>query len=190
MKWGASVNGFDLEVRYLKGVGEKRAALLKKLDVHTVYDAVHYYPRAYLDFSVCTPIRLLTPGETACVRAVVGVPVHSAMIRKGMTIFKTVVTDGEGTLHITIFNSRFAAQKLVVGESFLFYGKVSYVNGSFEMTNPLVETEESAPPFQPVYALTAGLSAKQLSSIIRSAIPVWQDANTGDLIPEAVRHGR
>ena len=181
------MNGFDMDVQYVKGVGEKRAALLKKLGVSTVYDAVHYYPRGYLDFSDLTPIPDLVPDETACVKAIVGVPVQTARIRKGMTIFKTVVTDGDGTLHVTIFNSEYAARRLEVGETFLFYGKVSFLNGSFEMTNPLIETEIAADPFRPIYPLTAGLSTKQLGTIIRNAIPLWERAGEGDLIPLDVR---
>lgn len=181
------MSGYDMDVQYVKGVGEKRAALLKKLGIETLYDAVHYYPRAYLDLSSQTAIADLTPGETVCVKAVVGVPVHGAQIRRGMTIFKTIVTDGEDTLHITIFNSAFTARRLEVGETFLFYGKVAYVNGCFEMTNPLIETEDAAEPFRPVYPLTAGLSTKQLGAIIRNAIPLWEQATTDDLIPGDVR---
>ena len=36
----------DMDVQYIKGVGEKRAVLLRKLGICSVWDAVHYYPRA------------------------------------------------------------------------------------------------------------------------------------------------
>lgn len=34
----------DTSVRYVKGVGEKRAELFAKLGVHTVRDLLEYYP--------------------------------------------------------------------------------------------------------------------------------------------------
>ena len=34
----------DSDVRYLKGVGEKRAALLYRLEIFTVGDVSRYYP--------------------------------------------------------------------------------------------------------------------------------------------------
>ena len=52
----AEKGSLDDSVRYLKGVGEKRAAYFKKLEVETVYDLLHFYPRDYLDFSSPTPI--------------------------------------------------------------------------------------------------------------------------------------
>ncbi len=181
------MNGFDMDVQFIKGVGEQRAKLLNKLGIYTVYDAVHFYPRRYLDFSVFTPIAALQPGETACVKAVVGTAVSAARIRQGMTIYKTIVTDGDCTMHIVIFNSQFAAQRLIEGETFLFYGKVTYSNGSFEMANPLIEPETLPDPFRPVYPMTAGLYPKQLSNIIHNAIPLWEAASPGDLIPDAIR---
>ena len=61
----------DDSIRYLKGVGEKRAGYFKKLDVETVYDLLHFYPRDYLDFSSPTPIDGLEPDNTYCIKAVV-----------------------------------------------------------------------------------------------------------------------
>lgn len=176
----------DMNVQYIKGVGEKRAALLHRLGIETVWDAVHYYPRAYLDFSVCTPIAQLTPGETACVRGIVGCPVSGGMVKQGMTIYKTVVTDGSDVMHLTIFNNKFLAQRLEEGETYLFYGKVTRQYGSFEMSNPMVEAPDAG-SFLPVYPLTAGLTGRQLSSIIQNALTLWAKDETGDLIDADIR---
>ena len=46
---------FDTEIQYLKGIGEKRAALLRKLEIRTVGDLVHHYPRDYIDLSAPLP---------------------------------------------------------------------------------------------------------------------------------------
>ena len=177
----------DMDVQYIKGVGEKRAVLLRKLGIETVWDAVHDYPRAYLDFSVCTPIAQLQPGETACVRGTVGCPVSGGMIRQGMSIYKTVVTDGDDVLHLTIFNNKFLAQRLREGETYLFYGKVTKQHGTWEMTNPLVEDPDNNIPFHPIYPLTAGITARQLSQIIHQALILWAKDEPGDLIPPDIR---
>ena len=39
------------EIRFLKGVGEKRSADFKKLGVSTVEDLLRHYPRDYVDYS-------------------------------------------------------------------------------------------------------------------------------------------
>ena len=46
----------QMEIRYLKGVGEKRAALLQKLGIHCVEDLLEFYPRDYVDYSKPYPV--------------------------------------------------------------------------------------------------------------------------------------
>ena len=57
---------FD-SVKYIKGVGPKKAEALGKLGINTVYDLLTYYPRTYEDQSVVTPIAELRPGEHVAV---------------------------------------------------------------------------------------------------------------------------
>ena len=47
---------FETDIRKLKGVGEKRAALFAKLGAPTVGDLLRLYPRDYQDWSEVTPI--------------------------------------------------------------------------------------------------------------------------------------
>lgn len=43
------MNGLNLPIQYLKGVGPKKANLLKKLGIQTVKDALYYLPSQYED---------------------------------------------------------------------------------------------------------------------------------------------
>ena len=176
-----------MNVQYVKGVGEKRAALFSKLDVYTLYDLVHLFPRSYLDFSSPIPLKELKSGETVCVKAVVGCRVSKATLRQGMTVFKTVLTDGESTLHITIFNNRFLAERLEEGKEFLFLGKISYNRGDFEMTNPIVEQVNSPVLLRPVYPLTATLSNKIVESAVKNALALYYKEERPDPIPDIIR---
>ena len=58
----------NTDVRFIKGIGEKKALSLQKLGVRTLYDLVSFFPRAYEDRTQFKPIALLMPDETACVR--------------------------------------------------------------------------------------------------------------------------
>lgn len=51
-----------MDIRYLKGVGEKRAAQLARLGIRTVDDLLGFYPRDYVDYS--TPTLLPAPPMT------------------------------------------------------------------------------------------------------------------------------
>lgn len=174
-------------VQYIKGVGEKRAALLKKLGIETLYDLVHFYPRTYIDFTSLTPICRLVPDSIGCFSAVVGYEPTEHQIRKGMTVYKTLVTDGEAGVHITIFNNRFLAEKMKQGEEYIFYGKVTVSRGSLEMTNPLIEPYSHEVSMMPVYPLTAGLTSNILTKIINNALTVYADKKERDYLPDSVR---
>ena len=174
-------------VQYIKGVGEKRAALLKKLGIETLYDLVHFYPRTYIDFTSLTPICKLVPDSIGCFSAIVGYEPTEHQIKKGMTIYKTFVTDGEAGVHITIFNNRFLAEKMKQGEEYVFYGKITVSRGSLEMTNPLIEPYSREMSMMPVYPLTAGLTSAILTKIINNALPLYTDKKERDYLPDSIR---
>ncbi len=174
-------------VKYIKGVGEKRAQLLKKMGIESVYDLVHFYPRTYLDFTSLTPITKLIPDTVGCFSAIVGYTPREHKIRKGMTLYKTLVTDGAAGVHITIFNSKFLADKLVQGEEYIFYGKVTANRGSLEMTNPIVEPAQRDTAMIPVYPLTAGMTSRILSKIINNALTEYMEKKEYDSVPDKIR---
>ena len=181
------MNKYDTPIQYVKGVGEKRASLLKKLGIETLYDAVHFYPRSYTDFSSSVLISKLKEGEICCVKAFVGCGVSKSEIRKGMTIYKTVASDETGVLHITIFNNGYQAEALEVGKEYFFLGKVGVNFGSFEMTNPIIEPYSESLMMKPVYPQTASLRTKQIEKIIRQALGIYTEASYADPVPDSIR---
>lgn len=180
---------FDMPVKFVKGVGEKRAQLLEKLGIHNLYELVHLYPRTYLDFSSPTDIADLKEGDTSCVCAAVGYPPRGGMIRRGLTVYKTVAADESGVLHITIFNSKYAADSLETGKEYFFLGKVTVTpSGEFEMTNPIIEPCDPSLALRPIYPQTAGLRSGTIEKIMKNALRLHRDCNSVDPIPDKIRH--
>ena len=64
MERRASVR-LDTEVRFLKGVGDKRAQILAKLELYTLQDLLYHLPRRYEDRSQFRRIAHARPGEAA-----------------------------------------------------------------------------------------------------------------------------
>ena len=127
---------FEMEITKLKGVGEKRAALYRKLGAPTVGDLLRLYPRAYEDWSEPTPIRDTVLNEINVVHATVVKTPTEHRVKGGMLLYKTVVTDGESDLALTFFNNRYIPSLLREGQDYVFRGKVT---GSFfkrEMLSP------------------------------------------------------
>lgn len=177
-------------VTSLSGVGEKRAQLLEKLGIKTIFDLIEYYPRAYEDRTQVKSIGETELGETVCVEGTVASPVNTRMIRKGLTICKVRVVDDTGALNITFFNQSFVENQLEVGETYCFYGKIEGNLLRREMNTPVFEAIDADPlktrRLIPIYPLTAGLPAHQLSMYIRKALAAYND-ELSDPIPTEIR---
>lgn len=165
----------DTDIKYLKGVGERRAAMLSRLGVSDVNALVRLYPRVYEDWSRIKSINEAQIGEICCIKGIVGSPVRKNLIRKGLTLYKTEITDGSGIMGITIFNSRFAAEKLTEGDEFLFFGRVGGNLYRKEMNSPEIEPAEGADRIRPVYPQTHGLNSKMIEKLVRTALTECRD---------------
>ena len=165
----------DTDIKYLKGVGERRAAMLSRLGVSDVNALVRLYPRIHEDWSQIKSINEAQIGEICCIKGIVGSPVRKNLIRKGLTLYKTEITDGSGIMSITIFNSRFAAEKLTEGDEFLFFGRVGGNLYRKEMNSPEIEPAEGADRIRPIYPQTHGLNSKMIEKLVRTALTECRD---------------
>ena len=160
---------FSSDIQYLKGVGEARAKLFRRLGVGDIGSLLRLYPRTYEDWSKVTTIRMAVPGEQCCIKAMACSCVSHAQIRKGMTVYKTQATDGENIMKITIFNNRFAAEKLEEGEDYLFFGKIQQNGYTREMLNPQIEKATTGQRIRPIYPQTQSLSSRMIEGCVRRA---------------------
>ncbi len=177
---------FNSNIQYLKGVGEARARLFEKLGVGTVGSLVRLYPRAYEDWKHTVSILDAVPGEHCCIKATVCSPVKKALIRKGMTIYKTEATDGENIMKITIFNNRYAAEKLIEGEEYLFFGKITAFGYTREMTSPQIERATTGERIRPIYPQTQNLSSKLIEGCVRRALDLLEELPE-EILSEKIR---
>ena len=69
------------DIQYLKGVGEKRAVILKSKGIDTVGALLRFYPRAYFDWSDIKPISDTIIWENACVKGKIITPIKEHFIR-------------------------------------------------------------------------------------------------------------
>lgn len=172
------------DIRFLKGVGEKRAELLRKKGIDTVGALLRFYPRAYLDWQNVTPISECHEGENVCVRAEITSPVKTANIRRGMTLYKFSAADDSGVIEVTLFNRKYLAENLREGRSYLFYGKLGYGITLRRMSSPEIMPAEYM-GIEPVYAAAEGLSSKTIEKIMKNAL-VYTDSMQ-DAIPDGIR---
>jgi ATP-dependent DNA helicase RecG len=172
----------DTQVQYCKGVGPKRAELLRKLGIATVEDALSYLPWRYEDRGNLKKIARLTYGafETISGEVVSAEVVQTR--RKWVKVFELVIRDGTGVLVGSWFNQPFMQKAFRTGQKVILSGIVkanSYKGGRPQIDNPEYEVLDDDDPegllihtgrTVPVYRTTAGLSARSLRSIMKSIV--------------------
>lgn len=172
-------------VRFVRGVGPKKAQLLEKMNIRTLGDMLHCYPRDYEDRTRIKRIADLQDGDKVSIRAIVGATPVLRHVRKGMDITKLTVFDGSGTLQITYFNNKYAAAQLHEGEEYLFFGRVQGAGRQRMMLSPAHErclTGLERGRIVPVYPLTAGLGQKDMEKLAAAALSC-EVRGEGDPIP-------
>ena len=183
-------------VNAVRGVGVKKAALLARLGVRTVYDLLTFYPRAYEDQSRITRIMDLAAGTRATVHGVIQQVVERQTRRRGFTVLTALVGDGTGYAQAVWFNQRFLKGKLRAGQRILLTGKVDYAYGgggqmafSPVTSFALLGSQEDATAhlgILPVYAATEGLTQKQLRQMTADVLAHAGEALM-ETLPEQIR---
>lgn len=175
-------------INELKGVGEKRAELYRKIGVRTVGDLVFHFPRRYTDYSNPVNISEAVIGEHAVIRALTVKKQPAARIRQGLVLYKIFVEDGEGTrLSVIFYNNRFAADAVREGEEYYFSGKISGNLVRKEMNSPTVLKVSETNLLRPVYPLTEGLTAAMVTTNISEVLSRAEDGFFADTLPDTVR---
>ena len=115
----------DKPLQYLKGVGEARAALFRKLGIHTVGDVISHYPRNYEDRSMLKKIIQLQDGDQCSFEGIIASRVIVSRLRKGLSISKVSIRDDTGLVNAVWFNKPYLKDQLKPGEKYIFFGKVT-----------------------------------------------------------------
>ncbi len=177
-------------IRYLKGIGEKRAELFHKLGVFTIQDLLCHLPRGYEDRTDIREVADLQEGESVCVRVSLGGGIRSFRARTGARVTQARMTDGTGVLTATWFNAPYAEKMLRGAEDFILFGKVSFRGRIPEMINPVTENQERAGSktgkIIPVYPCTAGLSQRHIRDAVQNALELLTEPMP-DVLPPPIR---
>lgn len=157
-------------IKYIKGVGEKRAGLFGSLAIFDVDALIHFFPRKYEDWTNTKTVRELQNGDCASIRATMITPVKEHMIRKGMTLYKCRFSDGESIINVTIFNNKYQAQALRVYEDYVLFGKVEKNLTSASMSSPKIEKLDTGVRVHPIYPATGKLTSNAIAKVVKTAL--------------------
>jgi len=163
-----------MDIRNLKGIGDKKATLMHKLGIYTTKDLINYFPRTYEKYD---EPKCVSELETDTLVSVKGKVVKRPLIKrtKSMTIVTAILVDENGdTANMIWFNSPFITKTINIGENYIFRGIIRNDGHGKKIEHPEVITLSNYRVLQsslkPVYSLTKGISNKVLSDCIKSAL--------------------
>ncbi|GGT49354.1 ATP-dependent DNA helicase RecG [Actinomadura citrea] len=172
-----------------KVLGDKTANALKKgLDLHTVGDLLHHYPRRYAHRGELTQLSGLQDGEHVTVMAEVVKVQGRSLTRSPGYVLEITVTDGTGELKLSFFGRKGSyrpEKELSPGTRGLFAGKIStYVPRSGRTVRQLAHpqykvvhekgaeeaAQEWADEIIPIYPSTKSLPIEAISTSVETVL--------------------
>ncbi|MFC9674138.1 MULTISPECIES: ATP-dependent DNA helicase RecG [unclassified Streptomyces] len=195
-----------LEEPLKKALGPATAKVMAEhLDLHTVGDLLHHYPRRYAERGELTRLADLPLDEHVTVVA----QVASARILKfgggtGQRL-EVTITDGSGQLQLVFFGRGIHKphKDLLPGTRAMFAGKASVFNRKMQLAHPAYEllradaldageADEAigswAGALLPIYPATAKLESWKIAKAVDMVLPSAQEAL--EPLPDSLREGR
>ncbi len=169
---------YEVPITKIKGIGEKKAAMFKKLGVNSVGDLISYYPRDYDNWADITPISEVRHGERCVIRARLAAAVSTTRISGGRLLSKATVCDDSGYMNLVFFNNRFIDTMLRYGEEYCFMGRVQRDKYGCQMAAPEFTSPKGGDDITPIYNLTAGLNNRVVMKAVKEAL---------SMLPEVIR---
>jgi len=183
----------DTPVKFLKGVGERRAEALERLGIRTARDLLWHLPHRYVDASAVTPLAKAELGqEVACVGQVMAKGVLPT--RRGLRIFHAVLRDDSGLLECVWPGQPFLDRTIAIGQTLLVSGPVRFYHGRQMVPREYVVLADAAGDADPltagkvlpVYPATEGLSHKVIRSLVERHLDALI-ALSDEVLPETLR---
>ncbi|MFE9723306.1 ATP-dependent DNA helicase RecG [Streptomyces sp. NPDC005794] len=199
------VSAFDEPLKKLLG-GATAKVMAEHLDLHTVGDLLHHYPRRYEERGRLTALTDLPLDEHVTVVAQVA-DARIMMFNNGRgKRLEVTLTDGSGRLQLVFFGHGVHKphKELLPGRRAMFAGKVSVFNRKTQLAHPtyqLLDAKDSdeaadvteavdafAGQLLPIYPACKQLDSWRIAKAVDTVLPSAQDAV--DPLPATLREGR
>lgn len=157
----------------IKGISDKRAQDLAKMNIFTPEDLIKHFPRNYLDLRKITPLEkcynndiVLTCGK------LMTAPKMFTSARK-LKCVRVPVEQGLRGFTAVWFNQPYVMSHLRAGEEYLFYGRIKSDFGGVSIINPTFEPVDNNVKLKgivPVYTVKGNITQKVVRDAVKSAI--------------------
>ena len=198
------VSAFDEPLKKLLG-GATAKVMAEHLDLHTVGDLLHHYPRRYEERGRLTALTELPLDEHVTVVAQVA-DARIMMFNNGRgKRLEVTLTDGSGRLQLVFFGHGVHKphKELLPGRRAMFAGKVSVFNRKMQLAHPTYQLLDArdddagdvteavdafAGQLLPIYPACKQLDSWRIAKAVDTVLPSAPEAV--DPLPPALREGR
>lgn len=127
----------NLNIKYLPGVGPKRAELLnKELEIATYLDLLHYYPYKYIDRSKTYKISEID-GTMPYIQLRGRIISYNTVGEGARRRLTALFTDGTGVIELVWFKGiRYITDRYKPGTEYTLFGRPTLFNGKFNIAHP------------------------------------------------------
>ncbi len=161
-------------VTELKGVGDKLAAQLARVEIRSVQDLLFHLPLRYQDRTRITPIAALQPGVDAVIQGRVA---GSSVVMGRRRSLLVRLEDHSGLTSLRFFHFSAAQQRqFTPGHQLLCFGEPRLGSTGLEFYHPEYRAVKAGQPLPledtltPIYPSTEGLSQQRLRALCGQAL--------------------
>jgi ATP-dependent DNA helicase RecG len=186
-------------LRFVRGVGPRRAADLERVGLRTVEDLLLRFPLRYENRAELLPISALRPGRTA---TVVGEVLSSGLRstrRPGFRLFELLVKDATGPIRAVFPNQAFLRDVFHPQQQVVLFGQLEYRGSGLQFTNPEYEIirgdadDDDATVHTgrivPIYEKAGSMTPRIQRSLMHQVLTDVPD-EVDDPVPPAIRASR
>ncbi|MFB6320280.1 ATP-dependent DNA helicase RecG [Saccharicrinis sp. FJH54] len=147
---------YETDITYLKGVGPKRAIILKQeAGIGTIEDLLYYFPYKYIDRSRFFKVREITAGMPY-VQLIGRIKTMDTTGKGYKQRLNAIFSDDTGSIELVWFKGiKYIAKSLKTDVDYILFGKPSLFNGRVNVVHPELEKYDEAEK----KAYTSGLQA-------------------------------
>ncbi|MFP5452838.1 ATP-dependent DNA helicase RecG [Parvimonas sp. G1604] len=160
-----------MELKDLKGIGEKKLALLNKLGIFTINNLLEYYPYSYIDTTKFKKISEITEEGNYSYRLKI-ISLMENRKKRNIRVTKFLAMDEEmNYCTIVYFNNIFISKNLKINNVYEMYGRAKLLGKNVEIQSPTMQNKVNIiGSVIPQYHLCKGISNLDLVKIIQNLL--------------------
>ena len=157
------------DVSKVKGIGPKSLMLLNKIGIYTIDDLVMHYPFRY-DILTRSDLKNVTEEEKVVIDGKVeSIPIL-LRFKAGLNKLNFRLVTASGVVGVSIFNRAFMKNNLTIGTNVIVIGKYDSKKNIITASDIKFGLLNNQSKIEPVYHCTSGLTNKNMSTYINTAL--------------------